>query len=229
MAQIKLDHTIVDIKGKMGGIYFSRDNSGLHIRAMPRNWRKQSFSTPMIMKNSPKGSRAAYIKSFTVITKFYAAAAISAAIIDWIKFASEWEYIDQNGKKKKLSWWQWFIKFGIDRAVSNYWPMIRPPRSPKKLPPYLMAGNYWTNEIVNVYLWTYPIEGYECYKVDVTAENWRTFYIWKYKGFWVISRQPGPPLEGHYWVQTEGHFTGEYTETIPHYGPLFIQDGYDQE
>ena len=41
MPLIKLDNSISDISGKLGGVYFSRDNSGLHTRAMPRVIKQQ--------------------------------------------------------------------------------------------------------------------------------------------------------------------------------------------
>ena len=41
MALVKTDNSIADIKGRLGGQYFSRDSAGLHIRSMPRVVRKE--------------------------------------------------------------------------------------------------------------------------------------------------------------------------------------------
>jgi len=42
MALIRTGQGVTDIRGGMGGIYFTRDRSGLHITAKPRRVRQRS-------------------------------------------------------------------------------------------------------------------------------------------------------------------------------------------
>lgn len=42
MSLVKLGNGIVDIRGGFGGVYFTRDKSGLHCSAKPRKVRKRT-------------------------------------------------------------------------------------------------------------------------------------------------------------------------------------------
>lgn len=43
MALIQTGNGITDIRGKIGGVYYSRDRAGLHMSSMPRHVRKRTF------------------------------------------------------------------------------------------------------------------------------------------------------------------------------------------
>lgn len=222
MALIKTDSLITDIRGQLGGVYFSRDKTGLHIRTMPRNWRKLSYTEPKIPPNSPKGSRAAYITSWTNVARFYRDYMIGLVAVSWIAGWRPELFPKGKAKGKKVTVYNWWMYFNMPRDVRGLPIYTRPPSPRKGLPPYVMLGPYWAEETVNLYPLDYKVNGETAYKVQTMGYDWRTLFMFRYQNKWIIQRTPFSPPSGHYWYHIGTSPEGPYTETIPNYGDMVV-------
>jgi len=223
MALIKTDITITDIRGQFGGVYFSRDKTGLHIRKMPRNWRKLSYTFPDYPPNSPKGSRAAYIKSWTNVARFYRDFAIGVYGPLAIWHAIEKLFHKGKAKGKKLTGYEWFMYYNIPRNVRGKHIYSYPPRAHDELPSYVLTGKILEPQAQNLYKAPGQYYGQDYYVREGTDTDVGLGFLWFKDGFWYITSMLGDPLPPHYWYHEGDDPTGVYTEAGGDFGLLAIE------
>lgn len=123
MALVKTDNTILELRGRFGGVYFKKDSAGQHIQAMPRT-----------VRYTRTGIQGKGVAGFSMIAGLWALALVLAFIPAWIMFAFVFTWLTASGVYITLTCWNWFVHYNQYRALMDYNPYWAPPRSPTDLP-----------------------------------------------------------------------------------------------
>ena len=222
MALIKLSSMIIEIRGRFGGVYFKKDNTGQHVQAMPRSVRKASMEGPVIRPHSPGGSRSAYTKSWTYVASMWGILILTVYLPLWIAKTLGWRHEDKKGNNVKLTPWGWFTHFNILRSAKGlpiYW---RPPRSPKHLPDMTIVGDNWMvyystglpsrqHDTIGLYKASGggTFNGKPYYIADVYSKG-----LWWDNTQWVVSGNMGTHMDP-YWYKTGTDPIGVYQPHDP--------------
>ena len=220
MALIKTDKGIESIRGRCGGQYFKKDNSGRHIQSMPRTWRKISYRYPVIKPGSPGGSRAFYIgafsmgswqwlfltcaaiaKSFPLITMWTlaAVAAVSTGIMLY-------KFMTNRGL---------FLHFAVPRIARGLPPYDLPPHSVFDLPVYVANGEFFWPATRNIYPTAEFFNGKPVFKIDQFLIGEKQFFLF-FNGFkWVISQSQIVPYTIPYWISKTDDIYSTYDPCDP--------------
>lgn len=223
MALIKTGQGITDIRGQMGGVYFSRDKTGLHERAMPRNWRKLSYTQPFIRPNSPRGSRAAFIDSWTNVARFYRDITLLFYLPFWIAHSVTKLFHKGKAKDKKITGYMWFTYYNIPRSVRQKRMYSFPPHAHDDLPDYVLTGDFLEPLAQNLYKAPGQYYGHDYYVREGTGEGIGLGFLWFKDGRWYITSTLGDPLPAHYWYYDSDDPTGVYMEVGGSFGTLSIE------
>lgn len=118
MALVKLGAGIADIKGKFGGVYFSRDASGLHqtVNYSKRGWK------PTSKQFGAYGGMWNLSRWWTIIGAF-------GWIAAWATYASTHVWVGTLAEIIQLTGWNWFLHFNLYRMMNDLPPMLLPPET----------------------------------------------------------------------------------------------------
>lgn len=116
MALVKLGPEIVSIRGQCGGVYFQRDLAGQQVRAMPRR-----------IKYARVGMQGKNRDAFSAMNYLAGIMAGLGYLILWVAYALRKWWKRKDGRRVKLTWWQWFVHFNMPRWVAGLPPMMKPP------------------------------------------------------------------------------------------------------
>lgn len=116
MALIKLGSGVIDIRGKFGGVYFSRDRSGLHQTA---NYSKRGW-------HPSKRQRSGFAGMWGITDFWKIVAGLGYAYL-WKSFAETRTWINSVGEPIHLTGWNWFLHFNWYRYYSGLKPILIPP------------------------------------------------------------------------------------------------------
>jgi len=139
MALAKTSNEIESIRGRFGGVYFKKDNSGQHIQAMPRHIYNTFGGTPPPYIPTHSFSRGSYINSWSNLAGLWGLAFVGASMATWAAFAVVFSLFVKSGVWKHVSGWNWFTHFNIERQVNGYLPYWKAPPAPDFLPPLVLA------------------------------------------------------------------------------------------
>lgn len=232
MALITPAAGIISIRGRFGGVYFKKDNSGQHIQAMPRRYKTISMTTPVIPPASPGGSRAAYIHAWTNMARFYAYITVFVYFPLWVQWAIENKSYLPKSEGKKLSVYQWFSHLNIKRLAENLPPYTYPPKGaspqygdqgyrPYKLPNFTIVGKYCLQETIGLYAAGYSgTYNDKPYYLPDHQPSYKT--LWWTGEWWVLSQGLGEFGE-HWWFKIGDDETGIYDPgPVPTDGILIV-------
>lgn len=223
MALVKTGQGITDIRGQLGGVYFSRDKTGLHERAMPRNWRKLSYTEPFIRPNSPRGSRAVYIDSWTAMIALWKGYISIVLLPAWIAKSISEYFHKGKAKGKRISAYNWFMYYNIPRSVRAKQIYTYPPRAHNDLPEYVLTGKILEPTAQNLYKAPGQYYGHDYYVREGSGDDVGLGFLWYKEGFWYITSLLGDPLPLHYWYLDSDDPAGAYTEVGGDFGVLNIE------
>lgn len=222
MALAKTDDTILELRGRFGGVYFKKDAAGQHIQAMPRSVRKASMRSPVTPPESPGGSRAAGIGGFTAASIIAVLIMAAVLLTLWVAYAvSKW-YMTKRNEKKRLEARKWILHFNIMREAKNLPSYTTPPIEPTDLPEFVIAGPHFEKWTQNMYMQPNEIGGKPWYKRPYTEVDPDHFSLWYHEGTWYISMWPEwPPSIQYWWLESENPI-GKYTPHVAADGPLTV-------
>jgi len=222
MAIVKTDNTILEIRGRFGGVYFKKDNAGQHVQAMPRSVRKASMEGPPTRPGSIVVTRAGGISGFTAASIIAVIIMATILLSLWVAYAiSKW-FMTKRNEKKRLDARKWILHFNIMREAKSLPSYTTPPIEPKKLPELVITGPHFDKWTQNMYMQPETIGGKPWYKRQYTQIDTEQYSLWYHEGFWYISVFPEwPPAIQYWWLESEDPI-GIYTPHVFVDGPLTV-------
>lgn len=116
MALCKLGSGIIYMRGRLGGVYFKRDNSGQHVQAMPRTVRYQRV-----------GAQGGNVGNFSECAGIWKEVLTLAMLAAWALFALIHWWITLDERKIKITGYNWFIHYNMKRLAEGKDPILWPP------------------------------------------------------------------------------------------------------
>lgn len=182
MALVKTSKAVLSIKGRCGGVYFKKDGTNQHIQAMPR-----------IVRYSRSTLQAPGIEGYSEAALFWLMALVIGFAAVWAGFAAIWLFTDDEGRKKKISGYNWYIHYALTFPETEALPFWKPPHSPSELPDYyaVWKGQLmyrtkekdWSENCCGGYYWLDgEWNGRPEYKTD--DSKW---WLWWKAPHWVLS------------------------------------------
>lgn len=219
MALIKTTPLIESIHGRFGGVYFKRDRYGHHLQAMPLSCRKASMQSSPMKPEFTIGSRSDNISAFSSAAWAWVIVFALGLILLWTGVAEQFMYDDgRTGGRRKLSGYNWFLKFNVKRAYRKLPLYYHPPHSPTDLPIKTTAGKYFGMDTINWY-----IGGIYNGKVFFETDDGK-WKCWWLDPSWIISDALGQHEIPPYWYHLGEDPNGLYIGTAPFPEPVIVCD-----
>lgn len=105
---VKTGQNITEIEGKSGGDIYRTDVCGQHIQSYPRE--VDSPITP---------AQEARRKAFRTLTNYFKSHATVEFAARWQIYADSHTKTNKKGEVIRLTWWQQFIAYNINRVVAG--------------------------------------------------------------------------------------------------------------
>lgn len=119
MGLIKYGNGLIELRGRFGGVYFSRDSSGHHMSKMPRT-----------VNYTRSGEQGDNVKAYSECANIWGAVLTGAMLAAWILFGLLWWWTTKDGRRVKLTGWNWFVHYNLRRIADNKDPILWPPDHP---------------------------------------------------------------------------------------------------
>lgn len=202
MALIKTSNEIADIRGQLGGIYFTHDKSGLHISAMPR---VVGYTRSPLQKGLFRDGitfQMFGIDGYSGAAVFWLMALIAYYAATWAVYAAMYLFRQEDGDEIKITGYNWYIHYALAYPECERPPFWKPPHSPTDLPDYICTyrgtwfyehePNEWPTISPGDYYWRYTTyNGKDAYLGDD-----RKWWLWWKDPVWVLSQALGIEIPG---------------------------------
>jgi len=106
----------MQIRGRHGGIYFKRDNSGQHIQKMPR-----------VVRYTRSGVQGENVGNYSECGLVWAGVVALGLWVLWVAFAAAHWWMTKDKRRIKLTGWNWFVHYNMKRLADGLPPMLEPP------------------------------------------------------------------------------------------------------
>ncbi len=202
MALVKTSSDIVFIKGQLGGVYFKRSPTGLHVQAMPRvvRYARSPLQQGGFGEHSPficsgiSGFSAMSWIWMMALTVFFSAA--------WAAYAIAFYFTTRDGEEKRITGYNWFVSYAFMFPEEQHPPFWKPPHAPGDLPDLIVLyKGLWSYEhapigMPNEYCTDYYWESRWVYGKPSYVNDDKTWYIWWGDPYWTVSPEPGVVVPG---------------------------------
>lgn len=206
MALIKLDKSILSIRGSYGGIYFTRDLSGQKIHSYPRRVRPYNPSFLGFGTDILSGMSALW---HCILLAFFAAS--------WIIFGTVHYFSRDPDDDKKISGFHWYMHYALLFPEQEGFPFWRPPKAPGDLPDsyatfdgyymYQHTEDEWPDYCPAGYYYLEGVYGGKPYYRTTEPLYW---YNWHNGTVWVLTPVLGVEEEYYTYTSTTGERGGYY-------------------
>lgn len=193
MALVKLDNSIISIRGKLGGVYYKTGPDGQHVQAMPRSIRY----TRSPAQQGTWGLRHSFgsggISGFSGLASLWALVLVASFALIWAAFAVAYIFYKVAKEKIKLTGYQWYIHFNLDTPPLERPPLWKPPPDPNTGPDYMVTFDGMSQYYKTVEEWyAYAPGGYyfltgEHNGRPYYAADERYWFLWWSGTAWILS------------------------------------------
>lgn len=194
MALIKTSNEIVSIRGRFGGVYFKTGKDGKHVQAMPRVWNYTRSPAQMGGWGGDSPFMSTGISGYSGASAFWLLALLAFYAGYWAIFGLTYFFSDEDGRKKRITGYNWYIHYALAFPEEQRPPFWKPPHAPKELPNYIVtyrgtwiydhAPPQWPTDCPSGYYWFFlPYNDKPAYKNDTFQ-----WYLWWKDPVWVLSK-----------------------------------------
>lgn len=197
MALAKTDNTILELRGRFGGVYFKKDAAGQHIQAMPRHVRY----TRSALQQGGWGEESPFlgfgVSGFSGASSLWLLALLAFFGAAWAAYAIANKFRTKKGEEKGITGYNWFIHYALAYPEMHRPPFWEPPHAPGDLPQvictfqgtwhYEHAPPNWPYYCPSGYYWFKGWWG-DCPYFGTDKNDW---FLWFSEDRWVLGKTPG--------------------------------------